>query len=461
MPAREAVAGHLLAFAREVTSNREGLPSPLRQTTERMRNRMAGNVLSLFAGAGGLDVGLEGAGWQILAQVERDHDSANTLRERAGRKHARSRSLVLEKPIEELNPVALRKDLGLRRGELSLLAGGPPCQPFTTSGLRQSIVDQRASSLFPQYLSFVDAFDPRSVLLENVDGMLSAALRHRPLVRRGGRHPELTPDEQKGSFLKWLVEELISRGYAVAWGVLEAADFGVPQFRQRAIVIGVKGDVPCLLPEPQFGRQGLPPYRTLRWALKDVRDLGPVQPLSERKQSVYRLIPAGGNWRFLPKEIQQETMGAAFFAEGGRSGWWRRLAWDSPAPTILGMPDHSSTALVHPRETRCLSVNECAAIQTLPLNVPICGSPRSQYQQIGNAVPSLLGEALGRHVSAFLGGRRSAPPSRATWQKSSANRRIGTHAWGVRRGRTIRFAFNVEVRPDHVWSSSQLELPVG
>src|SRR5262249_33982069 len=155
---------------------------------------------------------------------------------------------------------------------------------------------------------------------------------------------------------------------------------GVPQMRQRAILIGMHGKEPCYLPPPAFGWEGLPEYRTLRRALADLKELGPVQPLSERKREVYARVPAGGNWRALPEELQRKTMGAAFTAEGGKSGWWRRLAWGLPAPTILGMPDHSSTALIHPDEVRCLSVNECAAVQTFR-GVRFAGTSRSQYQQ--------------------------------------------------------------------------------
>jgi DNA (cytosine-5)-methyltransferase 1 len=144
-------------------------------------------------------------------------------------------------------------------------------------------------------------------------------------------------------------------------------------------------------------------------------------------------------------------MGAAFYAEGGKSGWWRRLAWDQPAPTILGMPDHSSTALVHPDEVRCLSVNECAAIQTFPSWVVFAGQSRSQYQQIGNAVPVLLGRALGRQLANFLDGHRDPGPPPAEWRQASANRRIGTHGWTTGT-KSFDVHLNVKVRPDHVWA---------
>jgi DNA (cytosine-5)-methyltransferase 1 len=303
-------------------------------------------ALSLFSGAGGLDLGLQASGWRVLAQVEMDPDCAATLGHHAARR--KCGALCMRAKIEDVAPRQLLRRLDLRIGELGLLAGGPPCQPFTTTGLRQGINDRRASSAFPSYLGYVREFMPQALLLENVDGMLSAALTHRPMNRRGRNAPGLAWEERKGSFLHWLLTELSSLGYALTWGVAEAADHGVPQFRQRAVLIGIRDGDPCFLPEPSYGGPALPSYRTLRGAIAKVRDLGPVQPLSERKKSIFRLIPPGGNWRNLSEEARRNSMGAAYLATGGKSGWWRRLAWDEPAPTILGMPDHSSTALVHP-----------------------------------------------------------------------------------------------------------------
>lgn len=408
------------------------------------------STLSLFSGAGGLDIGLEAGGWDVLAQVEMEPDAAETLRRQA--KNRERPTLVVQDRIENIDAYQLRRSLGLKKGALALLAGGPPCQPFTTSGLRQSIVDRRASSLFPAYLGVIDEFRPKSLLIENVDGLLSAALRHRPLKHRGKDASPLSPDERKGSFLKWLLEQLTARGYAVSWGVIEAADYGVPQMRQRAVLIGVRGGEPCFLPPRQRGGPDQLPYKTLREALDGLESTGPVQPLSVRKRAVYELVPPGGNWRNLPEDLRRQTMGAAFVAEGGKSGWWRRLSWDLPAPTILGMPDHSSTALIHPDVVRCLSVNECAAVQTFPVATEFAGKPRSQYQQIGNAVPVLLGEAVGRHLACFYDGVRIPVPSPPPWRQESANRRIGTHGWALPGTIRPEFHLNVKVRPDHIWA---------
>lgn len=408
-------------------------------------------VISLFSGAGGLDIGLEVARWRVLAQVEMDGPCVETLK-RNRTDDGTPRADVIPKRVEDVSPAELRAKYGLKKGELELLAGGPPCQPFTTHGRRRALHDRRAESAFPAYLKYVEEFEPQALLMENVDGLLSAALQHRPLEKRGKDAPELTEEEMKGSFLRWLVSELVELGYAVSWGVAEAADFGVPQMRQRAILIGVKGTEPCYMPTPTHGPEGEHPYRTVRETLREVRGPSPVQPLSERKTAVYAHIPAGGNWRDLPPEMQKETMGQAYFATGGKSGWWRRLSWDAPAPTILGMPDHSSTALIHPDEVRCLSVAECAALQSFPPGTVFRGKPRTQYQQIGNAVPPRLGEALGAHIRAFLDGKRHPDPPRPDWRKTSSNRRIGTHGWARKKAGQPHFHLHVRLRPDHVWA---------
>lgn len=412
-------------------------------------------VVSLFSGAGGLDLGIEMAGGTILAQVEADADCVETLKLRAAA--TGSGTHVIPGRVEDVDPATLRDKLGLIRGDLTLLAGGPPCQPFTTAGLRKAINDARAASLFPRYLEYLDELEPQSLLIENVDGLLSAALRHRPLSHRGKGHPPLEWEEKKGSFLFWFLGELAARGYSVAWGVLEAADYGVPQLRQRAFLVGLRGAIPCFLPPPVYGRPGLEPYRTIRQGLADVTKLGSVQPLSERKRTVFAQIPAGGNWRDLPVDQQKATMGAAYRAAGGKSGWWRRLSWESPAPTILGMPDHSSTALIHPDEVRCLSVRECAALQTFPLDMVFGGTARSQYQQIGNAVPPLLAGHVAHAIFHRLAGGDQEVPLSPPWRKVSANRRIGTHGWVTVEDGQPQLTIIAKVREDHVWSDTRFE----
>ena len=400
-------------------------------------------ALSVCSGAGGLDLGIEAAGWRTLAQIEIDADSVATLRHHF-EPHG---STVLHNGLEDIDPRELRLKLGLRRGQLGLIAGGPPCQPFTTHGRRRGISDARVSSLFPQYLRYIREFEPAAFIMENVDGLLSAALIHRPIHLRT-RHLPLTPEEMKGSFLKWLVSEMSQLGYCVSWGILDAVDFGVPQHRQRCFLIGVRSDEPCYLPVHHPEAQ----WRTVADAIGSLPDPGPIQPLSAAKQAIYSMIPQGGNWRNLPLDIQRATMGKAFLATGGKSGWWRRLSWTLPSPTVLGMPDHSSTGLIHPEEVRCLGLRECVAIQTFPQDYMLAGRPRSQYQQVGNAVPPLLAKVVAERVRLHLAGEKVIRPAPPAWRKQSANRRIGTHGWLKEGAYGLEATLNVKVRDDHVWS---------
>jgi DNA (cytosine-5)-methyltransferase 1 len=404
-------------------------------------------MVSLFSGAGGLDLGLEMAGFVSLGMNEIDHDCCETLRANRQRL-ANPDVVVVESDIAELEPRALMRRLGLRHGQLALLAGGPPCQAFTTTGRRRALADERGSTV-KHYLRMLNALVPRYFLMENVTGFFSAALRHRPLNERGKGHKPLAPDEQKGSVLKWFLGELNRAGYTVTWGVLDAVDFGVPQFRQRAFLIGVRHGDPLFLPGPtRFeGSEHVRKWQTLADALSGLIDPHPlVQPLSETKKRVLRHIPAGGNWRSLTTEQRRATMGQAFHAEGGKGGWWRRLAWDRPSPTILTMPDHSSTALIHPDEVRCLSVRECARCQTFPNDWMFEGSSRSQYRQIGNAVPVVLAAKLGREIRRHMNGYRMAHPRPPVWRQASANHRLGTWGWVTSEGEVTI----LNRRSDHV-----------
>lgn len=411
--------------------------------------------MSLFSGAGGLDLGLERAGFDILTQVDLDEGSVDTLRAHAAKLGKPGR--VHRAPLEDLDPRSVMRSLGLRRGELDLMAGGPPCQPFTTTGRRRALRDGRAESSFPAWLEWLRAFQPKAFVMENVTGLLSAALRHRTLAERESG-PPLADEERKGSFLRWLLDEILALGYSATWGIVEAADYGVPQLRQRAIVLGVRGDRPCFFPEATHGPAGRLGYRTLRHGIGRIKNIGPVQPLSAAKVAVFAQVKPGENWRSLPPEVAKKTMGAAYKATGGKNGWWRRLGWDSPAPTILGMPDHSSTGLIHPDEVRCLSVRECAAIQTFPARYPFRGSPRSQYQQIGNAVPVRLGKAIGSTIAEHLAGKQLPAPSPPNWRSQSANQRIGVHGWASPEARSQpKFSIIVKVRDDHVWAQSNLQ----
>jgi DNA (cytosine-5)-methyltransferase 1 len=147
------------------------------------------------------------------------------------------------------------------------------------------------------------------------------------------------------------------------------------------------------------------PWSTLGDAIRGPHEESPViMDFSQRKKKYLSLVPPGGNWRHLPEKLQRESMGKAFLAKGGRSGWWRRLSYDLPCPTLVTMPNHASTALCHPEKVRALTLREYCRIQEFPDEWAVCGSPAQQYAQIGNAVPVRLGEVAGTVIFQALDG---------------------------------------------------------
>jgi DNA (cytosine-5)-methyltransferase 1 len=375
-------------------------------------------VLSLFSGGMGLDIGLEKSGrFTHLACVEKISAFCDTIRRNRDVGRFGQRELkVYEKDIADLPTEQVMRDLGLKPGELDLLVGGPPCQSFSTTGKRGTVQDPRGTLLW-QFLRFVKDLQPKFFLMENVRGLMSAALRHRAIKDRpdkGG--PPLLPDEEPGSVINCFLLDL-RHSYRIDCFEVNAVNYGAPQLRERALFIGNRFNRVVEFPEPTHGERrthertlfddfdggDLKPFRTLREALEGLVETNPViMDFSPRKKRYLSMVPEGSNWRSLPLEIAKESMGKAYFAKGGRSGWWRRLTFDLPCPTIVTMPNHAGTALCHPTETRALTLRECARIQEFPDEWVFCGTTQQQYTQVGNAVPVRLGEVCGELLAREL-----------------------------------------------------------
>ncbi len=377
-------------------------------------------VLSLYSGAMGLDIGLHQTGrFELLACVEKVPAFCQTMRRNRDAGLLGNREFrVYEADMSELDPKQVMTDLGLVRGELDLIVGGPPCQSFSTTGKRGTIQDPRGTQLW-HFLRFIDAIQPKGFVMENVRGLMSAALRHRPLSKRpdkGG--PPLDDDEQPGSVIQSFVRDLHG-DYRMDCFEVNAVNYGAPQLRERAIFIGNRFNRIVEFPEPTHGQaepqehnlfsaiepdsETLQPYHTLADALDGLQETQPVVlDFSPRKKRYLSMIPPGGNWRSLPEDVAKESMGKAFVAKGGRSGWWRRLTMDLPCPTVVTMPNHASTSLCHPTETRALSLRECARIQEFPDDWQFCGKTQEQYTQVGNAVPVRLGRICGETAARLL-----------------------------------------------------------
>lgn len=378
-------------------------------------------VVSLFSGGLGLDLGLEQSGrFRVVACIEKEHACCETIRANLNAGRLDPSLKVIEGDISQISPTQVLEAIGLQAGEVDLLTGGPPCQSFSTAGKRGTVQDPRGTLLW-QYLRFVEAIQPRFFLMENVRGLLSAALRHRPIARRpekGG--PPLERDEEPGSVIRLFASDLQKIndcGYHMDCFEVNAVNYGAPQLRERALFIGNRFNAVSNFPDPTHGaptsaasrqatlfpEEHLLPWTTLGDAIGSLIAENPIiMDFSARKKGFLRLVPPGSNWRSLPVEIQKESMGKAWFAKGGRSGWWRRLSFDLPCPTLVTMPNHAGTSLCHPTEVRALTLQEYARIQEFPDDWEFCGKTQEKYAQAGNAVPVRLGKVAGEAIASEL-----------------------------------------------------------
>jgi DNA (cytosine-5)-methyltransferase 1 len=373
-------------------------------------------VLSLFSGGMGLDLGLEATGrFETVACIEKNPTFCETIRLNQRKGRLPKTLKVIEADISQLSPAVVLKELELRAEDIDVIVGGPPCQSFSTAGKRGTVQDPRGTLLW-DYLRFVEHIRPKFFLMENVRGLLSAALKHRPIAERPEKGGALlTEDEKPGSVVRLFAKELADfddTGYHLDIYEVNSVNYGAPQIRERVLFIGNRYNIRIEFPHPTHGQvvrggdndaqaqlfdgSQLLPWRTLGDAISNLKESNPtIMDFSPRKKRYLELVPPGSNWRSLPVELQKESMGKAWHAKGGRSGWWRRLTFDLPCPTLVTMPNHASTALCHPTETRALSIREYARIQEFPDDWEFHGTASEQYTQVGNAVPVRLGMIAG------------------------------------------------------------------
>lgn len=369
----------------------------------RMSNKRKIPVISLFSGAMGLDIGLEMAGFEIVVAVECDPKAVETI------KLNRPNLTVINKKIEDVTTEEILKAANLRPGGNFLVSGGPSCQSFSTAGQRRSISDPRGG-LFREFLRVVSESQPKFYIMENVKGMLSAAISHRPLNQRGPGFPKLKPNEELGSAFKVITRELKKLNYYTIFDLLNSANFGVPQCRERIIFIGSRDGSEIQMPMQTHSKNptgNLKAWVNLKNAIGRIRgSKSPGIPLRNGDEQYLKFIPEGGNWRDLPIELQKEAMKGALDSWGGRCGFFRRLSWNSPSPALTTQPNSKATLLCHPSLLRPLNVREYARIQQFPDNWKFAGSVLSAYKQIGNAVPIGLGKVIGESVQNAWGKNR-------------------------------------------------------
>jgi DNA (cytosine-5)-methyltransferase 1 len=342
-------------------------------------------MISLFTGAGGLDLGLEVAGFSVCICVEVDDDARRTLSEnRPGWK------LALPADIERMSPREILSQAGLRPGEVTLLAGGPPCQPFSKSanwsnGGKSALGDPRAKSL-RTYLKVVEAAQPRILLLENVKGLAGKTESNAVVALLRGELDSI--NRRQGTQYKLQVIHL------------NAADYGVPQLRERVFILAAIDGRTLIAPQPTHGeRNGLDVQRTAWDAIGDLDkktwppDLDPTGKWS----GLLKSIPEGKNY------LWHTPRGGGEPLFGWRTRYWSfllKLSKCRPSWTIQAEPG-PATGPFHWRN-RLLSIEELARLQTFPLGYKFMGERRSVHRQIGNAVPCALGELLGLEIRSQL-----------------------------------------------------------
>lgn len=327
--------------------------------------------IELFAGAGGLALGLERAGFDTIGLIEIDADAADSL------KKNRPEWRVINEDIAKISCLDLEEYFSIKRGELDLLSGGAPCQSFSYAGKRLGLEDTRGT-LFYHYALFLKKLQPKMFLFENVRGLLT---------------------HDNGKTYRTILDIFSKEGYVIENSVLNAWDYGVPQKRERLITVGIRTDLSDKIkfefPEPHTYKP------VLRDILTDCPQSCGVR-YSKRKEEIFSLVPPGGYWRDIPEKIAREYMKSCWDMGGGRTGILRRMSLDEPSLTVLTSPSQKQTDRCHPIEPRPFTVRENARCQSFPDEWEFCGSVGQQYKQVGNAVPVNLAFEIANSIKKGL-----------------------------------------------------------
>ena len=327
--------------------------------------------IELFAGAGGLALGVEKAGFNTLGLIEFDKDAADTLKKNSPNWN------VINDDIANISCLDLEKYFSIKKGELDLLSGGAPCQAFSYAGKRLGLEDARGT-LFYHYALFLEKLQPKMFLFENVRGLLT---------------------HDHGKTYSTMLDIFTRAGYTIDKQVLNAWNYGVPQKRERLITIGIRND---LVGKTEYRFPKAHSYKpVLRDVLLDCPD-GPGVPYGEKKRKIFELVPAGGYWRDIDPAIAKEYMKSCWDMEGGRTGILRRMSLDEPSLTVLTSPSQKQTERCHPLEARPFTVRENARCQTFPDDWEFCGNVSAQYKQVGNAVPVNLAYDIAKEIANSL-----------------------------------------------------------
>lgn len=331
------------------------------------------NSVELFAGAGGMALGLEKAGFHNVLLNEFDKEACETLRRNKPNWN------VVEGDIKDV-------DFNKYLGKVDLVSGGFPCQAFSHAGKKLGFEDTRGT-LFFEFARCVDEIQPKVLMGENVKGLFT---------------------HDRGRTLETIKNTIKELGYTlIEPQVLKSIYYKVPQKRERLFLIAIRNDLQEFL---KFFKYPEKYHRVL--TLEDTFFKGELfdsdvpnsggSKYPERKKEIMDVVPEGGYWRDLPEDLQKEYMGGSYYLGGGKTGLARRLSMKKPSLTLVCSPAMKQTERCHPIETRPLTIRESARIQTFPDNWIFHGSKIAQYKQIGNAVPVNLAYAMGLSVVRLL-----------------------------------------------------------
>ena len=369
-------------------------------------------AIDLFAGAGGLSAGFTNCGFNVVAANDFDEWASRTFVEN------HNRTKFLDGPIQDISNRKLLANAGLKKGELDVLLGGPPCQAFSVYNHQRGMHDER-SGLFREYLRLVRGLMPRTVVMENVTGITSVA---------------------SGKAVDEIYSSLRKLGYYVEHRVLKAEDFGVPQERRRIFFVASRDTDFVNWPNPTFGPEQKTPFTTVKHAIGDLPRLNVgegseesrytrkpktqfqielrgnskllfnhVAPnLSEINQRRLQHIPQGGSWRDIPFDLLPAGMKRAKRSDHTKR--YGRLHPNGLASTILTKCDLHWGAFIHYdlKQQRTLTVREAARLQSFSDEFVFLGSRVEQFRQVGNAVPPLVAEAVAGSVVKLLDNEKEA-----------------------------------------------------
>jgi DNA (cytosine-5)-methyltransferase 1 len=381
--------------------------------------------VDLFCGAGGIAEGFRQSGFDCLYGNDNNSDAIATFHLNHPRAFADNRL------IEEIDVAAVRRQLNLRKGELDALVGGPPCQGFSINAPGRFLEDDR-NALFRHYIRFLEEFRPKTLMFENVPGILSIA---------------------DGGIFQEIMSEISARGYQLSAQILFAAHYGVPQERWRVIILGSREGYAPLHPLPSHNAMGRTNFRggramtfnplplernflknvvTVEQALADLPRLrmgegAEEMPYDRRPHSPYahamragsnvvfnhyapqlssqnierlKYIKPGGSWRDIPHHLLPKGMQAARRSDHTKR--YGRLRADCPAGTVMTKCDPHWGSVFLPDQDRSLTVREAARLQSFPDTYRFLGPRVAQYAQVGNAVPVLLARAVGQALNDYL-----------------------------------------------------------